>query len=139
MPWSGEVPENQNEERVPEMEIPTGQVSGPRKIGGSTIRLPGGKTMKSAYMNPEDVARAERQMVYASLADEERMEQDIWADEKGKDLAPCPANLQWVRHGANLGYVCTGGVSTILVSLLCSAVRNCQIPNPRGGFFFAPS
>ncbi|KAK9769142.1 hypothetical protein SCAR479_02386 [Seiridium cardinale] len=79
--------------------------------GGSIIRLPSGRPMASAYTRPEDVVRAEKQLAYTTLAVPEKIAQDIWANEKGKDLAPCPNNLAWTRHETHPGYRCSGGVS----------------------------
>lgn len=83
-------------------------------IGKSTIRTPGGRATTSMYTNPVDVERAQKQLSYASLTAGERTEQDTWAGEKGKDLAPCPNNLGWKRHHSYPGYHCSGGVSDLL-------------------------
>lgn len=107
----------QREHPSPIAELPsiteTGQCQTPKAAsgGGSIIRLPGGRTMVSMYTTPEDVSRAEKQLSYAILPSEEKVEQDIWANEKGKDLAPCPNNLSWVRCEMHQGYRCSGGVS----------------------------
>ncbi|KAK9420333.1 hypothetical protein SUNI508_06602 [Seiridium unicorne] len=90
--------------------------------GGSIIRLPSGRPMASVYTRPEDVMRAEKQLAYTTLAVPEKIAQDIWANEKGKDLAPCPNNLAWTRHETYPGYRCSGGMHYIPDVLIAEGI-----------------
>lgn len=67
--------------------------------------------MMSTYTKAEDIMRATKQMAYEDLEVEEQRLQDQWANEKGKDLAPCPNNLSWERYPGHRGYFCSGLVS----------------------------
>lgn len=75
----------------------------------SIIPTSRGGTLKSIYTAPEDLAAASRQTMYDSLREEERILQDKWAKRKADQMAPCPADLLWVRHATHPGYRCTGG------------------------------
>lgn len=86
------------------------------------IPRPGGGVLASTWTSSDDLKHAERQLDYARLSRAQKDEQDRWADAKGKELAPCPANWNWLRHGLHPmaggqeypGYVCEGGVSYLL-------------------------
>ncbi|KAI0138393.1 hypothetical protein BJ166DRAFT_598630 [Pestalotiopsis sp. NC0098] len=85
--------------------------------GRSMIPRPGGGVLASTWTSSDDLKHAERQLDYARLSRAQKDEQDRWADAKGKELAPCPANWNWLRHGLHPmaggqeypGYVCEGG------------------------------
>ncbi|KAK6209217.1 hypothetical protein LQW54_006537 [Pestalotiopsis sp. IQ-011] len=89
--------------------------------GRSMIPRPGGGALASTWTSPDDLKHAERQLDYARLSRAQKDEQDKWAASKGAELAPCPANWNWLRHGLHPismgppypGYVCEGGMHYI--------------------------
>jgi hypothetical protein len=62
------------------------------------------------HTRPEDSEAAARQTDYVNLSGEEKILQDKWAKTTATDLAPCPADLLWVRHESYPGYCCTAGM-----------------------------
>jgi hypothetical protein len=78
-----------------------------------------GTVLRSVYTAASDLEAASRQTMYDSLREEERILQDKWAKRKADEMAPCPADLLWVRHATHPGYRCTGGthyVSDVMIA-----------------------
>ena len=77
--------------------VSASKVGGKSSAGGSSVAI------KSAYRDPEDLRRAQRQTEYSQLSEAEQAEQDVWAKQKADEFAPCPYGFLWEREPVHPG------------------------------------
>lgn len=88
---------------------------------------------------PHDEDMAKRQTKYASLAPQQKVEQDQWAHHQLQmNAGSCPAGFYWNRTddcGGLNGYLCRGGSHFVTDELLAEGRRRFYIRSMRPGTF----